>query len=210
MSDKAVYIFGYSGHSFVIIDSLISNRMNVLGYYERQSSELNPYQLNYMDSEEDLQLLKIIGQNMVFPSIGKNQIREKLIAMFTLNSLHQTKIIDPSANVSETASIGLSTYIGKNTCINSLANIGNGVIINTSAVIEHECVIHDFSHVAPGAILAGGVTIGKKVFFGAGSVAKEGVKVGDNCIIGAGSVVLQNIPKNEVWAGCPARKIRNV
>lgn len=52
------------------------------------------------------------------------------------------------------------------------------------------------------------IQIGNNVFVGAHSTILKGVSIGDNSIIGACSVVTKNIPKNEIWAGNPARFIR--
>ena len=54
------------------------------------------------------------------------------------------------------------------------------------------------------------VTLGSFVFIGAGSYILKGVTIGDNSVVGAGSVVRDNIPSNEVWAGNPAVKIRDL
>jgi maltose O-acetyltransferase len=51
------------------------------------------------------------------------------------------------------------------------------------------------------------VSIGSKVFIGAGSIVLPNVKIGDNCIIGSGSVVTKDIPDNSVAVGSPARVI---
>lgn len=85
--------------------------------------------------------------------------------------------------------------------------MGKGVIINTAAIVEHECKIGDYSHIAPNATLCGNVTIGSGVFFGAGAVARQGICIGNNSTVGAGSVVTKDIPPNEIWAGNPARKL---
>ena len=36
------------------------------------------------------------------------------------------------------------------------------------------------------------------------------IKLGTGCIVGANSLVRKDIPPNEVWAGSPARKIKEV
>jgi len=52
------------------------------------------------------------------------------------------------------------------------------------------------------------VIIEDDVFIGAHSTILKGVTIGEGSIIGAGSVVARSIPKNEIWAGNPARFIK--
>lgn len=54
------------------------------------------------------------------------------------------------------------------------------------------------------------VAIKDNAFIGARSIILKGVTVGENSIVGAGSVVTKSIPDNQIWAGNPARFIRNV
>ena len=54
------------------------------------------------------------------------------------------------------------------------------------------------------------VIIHDNVFIGAYSIILKGVIVGENSIIGAGSVVTKSVPENQIWAGNPARYIRDI
>jgi acetyltransferase-like isoleucine patch superfamily enzyme len=54
------------------------------------------------------------------------------------------------------------------------------------------------------------VTIGKNVFIGARSIVLKGVEIGENSIIGAGSVVTKSVPSNQIWAGNPAKFIKQL
>jgi len=53
------------------------------------------------------------------------------------------------------------------------------------------------------------IIIEDDVFIGANSIILKGVRIGKGAVVGAGSVVTKNIPDGEVWAGNPAKKIKN-
>lgn len=54
------------------------------------------------------------------------------------------------------------------------------------------------------------VIIKDNVFIGAHSIILKGVTIGENSIIGAGSIVTKSIPNNQIWAGNPAKFIRDI
>ncbi|MCB0709336.1 MAG: gamma carbonic anhydrase family protein [Chitinophagaceae bacterium] len=71
--------------------------------------------------------------------------------------------------------------------------IGNNVSIGHNAIV-HGCVIHD------------------NVLIGMGAIVMDNAVVGSNTIIGAGAVVLANtkIEPGSVYAGIPAKKVKNI
>ncbi len=203
-----IAIFGYSGHSYVVIDTCLSNNLEILGYFENSKVDYNPYNLQFLGNEKEFDFNTLNKNTICFPALGNNNVRKNLIELFEKNILNQVVLQHTNTIVSKSAKIGYSTLISAGAVINPLAVIGKGCIINTSSIIEHECKIGNFSHIAPGAVLAGNVEIGTCSFIGANSVIKQGVKIGDNVIIGAGSVVLKDIPDNNIFAGNPAKKIK--
>lgn len=208
MSDpKAVFLFGYSGHAFVIIESLFDAGYRINGYFDFRPAENNPYCLEYFGYEREVDVNSIVRNDFVFPSVGDNFIRKNLQALFEEKQLNQFVIADVSANVSRTALIHPSTYIGKNVTVNAQAEIGKGVILNTGCIIEHECKISDHVHIAPGSVLCGNVSVGEGSFVGANSVVRQNVSIGTNIIIGAGSVVTSNLEESGVWVGNKLRKL---
>jgi maltose O-acetyltransferase len=54
------------------------------------------------------------------------------------------------------------------------------------------------------------IIIGSNVWIGVNSIILAGVEIGDNSIVAAGSVVTKNINHNELWAGVPATKIKQL
>lgn len=110
-------------------------------------------------------------------------------------------IIDPSAVISLSSQIGRGVFVGKNAVVNSDAIIKDMAIINTAAIIEHDCCIGEFSHIAIGATLCGGVVTGDSVFVGANATVIQGVKIGISSTIGAGSIILKDVPENSTIVG---------
>lgn len=55
----------------------------------------------------------------------------------------------------------------------------------------------------------GKIEIHSDVWIGAGAIVLSGVEIGTGAVVGAGSVVTHSIPPYEIWAGNPAKKIRN-
>lgn len=117
-------------------------------------------------------------------------------------------IIHPSASVSRMTKIGNGTVIFQNVTITSNVEIGNHVIILPGTVISHDCVIGDYTCIAGGVNLSGGIKIGSSCYLGSNCSIKENIVVGDNSLIGMGSVILNDIPKNSVYVGNPARLLR--
>ena len=204
---KSVFIFGYSGHAYVIIESLLDAGYQIKGYFDFKPVENNPYCLEYLGYEFETDIRAIVGNNLVFPSIGDNLIRKKVIAIFEKYQLNQFVAVDPSANISRTAFINPSTYIGKNVMVNAQTKIGKGVILNTSCIIEHECQLSDYVHIAPGAVLCGNVSVGEDSFVGANSVVRQNLMIRERIVIGAGSVVTSDINDSGVWVGNKLRKL---
>jgi sugar O-acyltransferase (sialic acid O-acetyltransferase NeuD family) len=203
---KQIALFGYSGHAFVVADAIKMAGDDIIGYYDRAESKVNPFNLEYLgDEKNEVALSKFKNTKAsYFVSIGANSIRRRLIKQLSDKGFATAAVIHPKSIVSGLATVGAGSFVAAGAIINSLAEVGVGAIINTGAIIEHECYIGDFAHIAPGAVLAGNVQVGEGSFIGANAVVKQGVRIGKNTIVGAGAVVLKDVPDNLVWAGNPA------
>lgn len=208
--NKKVAIAGYSGHAYVVIDSLLVNNFNVVGYIDVAEAKQNPFKLPFLGTEQSVDTLSLLkGKDIaVALGVGDNHTRNKIAQIFQDAGIEIITVVHPAAIISKHCRIEKGCFIAAGAIVQAFAKIEEGCIINSGAIIEHECAIEKFCHIAPGATLAGNVTIGENTFFGAGAVAKQGTTVGKNSIIGAGAVVTRNVPSNQTWAGVPAKKIK--
>ncbi|KDN55327.1 acetyltransferase [Flavobacterium seoulense] len=207
MLDKEVILVGYSGHAYVVADAILDIGLNIVGYSDKVEANSNPYDLIYLGFEIET---NFVGWSREIPfalGIGDNKLRQNISNLIEEKGKVVQTIIDKTAVISKNVSIGSGTFINKNVTVNSLAKIGKNVILNTGCIIEHECSLHDAVHIAPGAVLAGNVTVGERSFVGANSVVKQGVNIGKDVIIGAGSVIITNIPDGKKVVGNPGRII---
>jgi maltose O-acetyltransferase len=58
-------------------------------------------------------------------------------------------------------------------------------------------------------LVRGFITIGTHVWVGANCTINHNVKIGDNSIIGANAFVNKEVPPNQVWAGVPAKYLKD-
>jgi sugar O-acyltransferase (sialic acid O-acetyltransferase NeuD family) len=202
---KPVAIVGYSGHAYVIIDILLSSGRLVTAYCDNEEKEFNPYHLTYLGKESDV--IKQLKKYDFFACVAHNGIREKIHTNLGQLLGNPINAIHPSAVISGSVKMGDGIMIAANATLNPLVQLGRGVICNTSTSIDHECIIGDFSHIAPGAVLCGNVTVGKGTFIGANSVIRQGINIGNNVIIGAGTVVVKDVADNATIIGNPARSL---
>lgn len=121
--------------------------------------------------------------------IGDMRKRRELFEKYeklVLNAIHENAVIGSDV------SLGVGAQIMAGVVIQPGVRIGKNTIVNTSASVDHDCLIGAHCHIAPGAILCGGVTIGDRTFIGAGSVITEGVTIGSDMFVPAGLVISKN------------------
>lgn len=204
---KSIYLFGYSGHAYVVIESVLDLGYTIKGYFDIHKAKHNPYNIPYLGSENGVDLKQTIGLDFVFPCVGDNHVRNQMLHLFKKQGLNQCSIVDPSANVSQSAQIGFSTYIGKGSIINAQAQIGDACIVNSGAIVEHDCHVFNAAHVAPGAVLCGNVQVGSKTLIGARSVIRPNLSICEDVTLGVGSVLVKSIDTAGTWVGNPAREV---
>lgn len=103
------------------------------------------------------------------------------------------------------ANLGERVALGGGIADAPLVTVGERTILgHNSSVIAHA--------ITSGRIILRRVNIGSGVTVGVNAIIWPGVEIGDGAIVAAGSVVSMDtkIPPNELWAGAPARKVKDV
>lgn len=204
---KPISIIGYSGHGYVIADIFLSNNQPIKAYCDQNEKIYNPFQLNYLGSEQETYTLQKLQEFEYFIAIGDNKIRGRVYERLSLllgksvNAIHRTAVVSPTVRLED------GIMIAANATVNPIVEIGRGAICNTSSSIDHECIIGEFAHIGPGAVLCGNVHVGHHTFVGANAVVKQGIRIGSNAMIGAGCVVVKDVPDHAIVVGNPQREL---
>nr|QOS27048.1 streptogramin A acetyltransferase [Vibrio parahaemolyticus] len=120
--------------------------------------------------------------------------------------------IGKRVKISRCSSIGKYGYIGENSTFHQKVQIGNFCLISDLVSIVGND--HCYEKVGSPIIFSGvpkpmTTIIGDDVWIGHMVSIKAGITIGEGSIIGSNSMVTHNIPPYEVWAGVPARKIKD-
>lgn len=94
--------------------------------------------------------------------------------------------------------------------IGNKVNIQDGVVIHCTYK-KTQTIIGDRVSIGHNAILHGCI-IEDEVLIGMGAIVMDGAIIGKNSIIAAGAIVTQNkvVPPNTIWAGNPAKYLKDV
>lgn len=143
-------------------------------------------------------------------AVGCNRDRARLFELLLAKGGVPESVIHPSALISRCAIVGAGSVCLAGSIVNSNANVGDNVIINTAASVDHDARLGAHAHIAPGVRLAGQVSVGAGSLVGLGAILLPGVTVGEWSVVGAGSVVTRNLPSGVLAYGTPARVIKAV
>lgn len=116
--------------------------------------------------------------------------------------------VHPTAFVAPDVVLGAGSQVLAQAGVCVEARLGRTCIVNTGATVDHECLLGDGVHVAPGAHLAGLVEVGAFAMVGMGAVVLPRRRIGEGAVVGAGAVVVEDVLPGQTVVGNPARPIR--
>lgn len=201
---KNVVIIGAGGHGKVIADMILQSGDHVIGFLDDGIAAGS--QILGIPVLGGIAKCYDIPESEFVIALGNGALRKKIATEYSLLKWYSPR--HPQSCVSTFSKIGEGSSVHAMAVVNPSAEIGRHCIINTGAIVEHDCVISDFSHMAPNSALGGGVFLGNHVFIGVGSAVRNGIHITSDVTIGCGSTVVKDITEPGIYAGCPVRKIK--
>ena len=206
---EKILVFGASGHAKVVIDVLERQGSYEVACLIDDDLGLKGktfFGYDVIGGKDEL-LAMVERPSGVIVAIGSNHARTQVAKWLIDNDFELISSVHPSVQLGREVGIGSGSVFMANTVVNSGTWIGNNVIVNTKASIDHDCVIEDGVHVAPGATLCGSVRIGSRSFIGAGATVAPNLSIGKDVTVGAGATVVKDVPDGVTVVGTPAKTL---
>ena len=144
----------------------------------------------------------------VIVAIGHNRTRLAKLRLLREQGFSVVTLVHPQASVSRYAIVESGCVVFAGAVVNAFARVGEGCILNTLCVVEHDVALDAGVHVSPGACLAGGAKVGEATWIGIGASVRQLIRIGADVVVGAGAAVVSELPDNVTVMGVPARIVR--
>ena len=196
-----VVVLGAGGHARVVISTLLVQERTVIAVLDDDDSLWGDTllgvpvtgPLSKLESYEDCAAIIAIGNNAI-----RQRVAQQTDGLWT-------RVIHPHSSIDPKTEIDPGTVVMAGAVIQCGSRIGAHSIVNTSATIDHDCLIEEFVHVAPGCHLAGDVEVHRGTLLGIGSKVIPGMRIGADATIGAAAAVVRDVPDRVTVTGVPGR-----
>ncbi|NQZ26996.1 MAG: acetyltransferase [Colwellia sp.] len=210
--NNGVLLIGSGGHASVLLDMLIEQKINVLGYVspllavnEKLFSGFRWFQSDEDILQFDKATIKLVNG---IGSLPGNTLRADFYNNYKNLGYSFATLVSIDAVVSRHTILGEGVQVMCGVIIQTGTSVGYNSIVNTGSILDHDCSIGSNNHIAPGVTLSGQVTSKANVHFGTGSSVIQSINVNENVIIGAGATITKDVDKNTICY--PARIFKKV
>lgn len=210
--DRHLLIYGGGGHAKAVLE--MAQAMNIFEIAGIVDDKLPPgtevLGIPILGRGDLLGELRAHGLLLAANGVGgilDINVRVKLFERMQAAGLDFPALVHPRATLEPSARVGAGVQVFANAYVGSSAILHPKCMINTNAVVSHDCEIGSYSHIAPGALLAGHVQVGERSLVGMGVTIAIGVKLGNGVRVGNGAILYADVPDRtiisagRVWDG---------
>lgn len=190
-AQETLLILGAGGHAQVVADAATQCGITALQFCDEGKGE------SLSEKAQNARYIHV--------AIGDNAQRLQGYRRAQECGLEPLSIIHPSAYISSRAHVGAGVFVGAFCVINPRAFVKDYALINTAAVIEHDCRVGNAAFVAPGAIMCGASELGDRAFLGTHATMIPETRLGADAVAGAGATIVSNFDEKCCVVGTPAR-----
>lgn len=205
-----IFIYGAGGHAKAVMEMVQAlGAFRIAGIVDDNASLTGTSVLGIpvLGTREILPELYARGFRMAANGVGgiiNIGIRVSLFELLAGYGFACPILCHPRASIEASAQVFEGVQVFANAYVGSSAVLHEKCMINTGAIISHDCEIGSFAHIAPGALLAGQVRVGEKALVGMGVTTAIGIKIGPAARIGNGAILLADVPERAI---VPAGKV---
>lgn len=199
-----IVLAGGGGHALSLLEAA-AGIYRIAGYTSPEPSAGMP--LEWLGDDAMAPILKkdnIFHIAFVYAVLPVMDKRRALIEAYENIGADFATIIASTAVVTLNATIAEGCAILNGAIVNR-AKLGRHVIVNTGAIVEHDCHIGSNTFIGPGAVLGGGVKAGRDCFIGLGAKIKNGVTIAPGVTVGMGAVVTRDLNEPGIYHGNPLK-----
>ena len=164
------------------------------------------------------------GYNGEKTIIGDNSVIRSHTVIYAGNVIGKNFQTGNKANIRELNIIGDNVSVGTLSVIEHHVRIESGARIHTQVFVPEFTILEENSWLGPNVVITNakyprspnvkdelkGAWVKKNAKVGANTTLLPAVTIGENALIGAGSVVTKDVKENTIYAGNPAKFIRQI
>lgn len=196
-----------------IIEDINSEKKtyNFIGFLEKNKELFNTEFWNYpiLGSDELLDKKPFCDASIINNVYNNQNIRRKTFEKLKKYENRFCNLIHPSTRIGK-IEIGSGNILYDGVIIQTGVIVGHHNVIYSSSIISHEAVIGNNCLISVNVSIGARSQIGDFCFFGIGATTFPSLFIMNDSFVGGGAILMNNLGKNEMVSGFPAKKIPNI